>query len=594
MKMRKAKSKLFLLKFTNYPLKVKNCLNPALKKKSTQNIFDNSKEIKDLFASYDSKNILNSPEHTLIQKENDIFQKNMDNYQSIKNLNNQNLEKEDKDDPISEIIKQYTNKGYKVPNIHSKNIFDRNPLNLKGIGLVTYYEQISLNQKNPISDEEKNLAFLRKTSKYLNNVKNLRISQKKGYSSLEIKSMKTLEKQNEERRRSRNFGTRKSTNKKHIHCLTPTCFQEENNKLNDENEKLDSEEKEKLKKLNIEIEDLKKYYNYVLNDLNENDFSKSRNFSDNNSQRKYQKFPKIEKKPLCLFNFHDNSNLKSNIFNIKENNLFGKNNIEKISKKNVINFKIPQKPINNITNNSNDLKQNSFKIDKKERNSCIDLKQINNNIINNNIVQINRSLIKQKTDYCPDKKYNLANYQNKITNKMRAKHRTLANVYIYDSNNNHQTKNKVNSNSNVKIRRSSFCTMGNNIRNNFYKFRTKEELLNYLFNNINKSTELGENFISIFKKYFLRHTKIKEHDLNQYIKKQYEPNDFAKFCSSIERKVLNQNTVSIWKKNFMKLDKLVERKNLFNKADKIDYCILHLYHSFVSAIEGQRRFIEMK
>ena len=603
MKMRKSKSRLYILKFKNYPPKVKNCLNPNFKKQSAKNIFNNSKEIKNLLASYDSKNILNSPEHKVIKNENDYFQKNMDNFHSNKNKNNQDSKKEDEEDPISQIIKQYTNKGYKVPNIRTKNIFNRNPLNLKGIGLLTYYEQISLNQKKLIPDNEKNLVYLRKTSKYLNSVKNFKIMEKKGFNSQEIKPIKTMEEKIEEKigekKKSKNFLSRKSTIKKRTYCLTPTYFKEAKrfDKLIDENEKLSLEDKKKLKKLNIETQDLKKYFNYVLNDLSENDFSKQRNFSEKYILKK--KLPKMEKISENLNNFNDSTNYKMNISNRKEDRLLSdKNNLEKIPKKNVINFKISPKSSRNIINAKIIIKQDSPKNNNKERGSCIELKQSNNNI-NNNIIHIDRKPFKQKTQYYPNKKFNIINYQNKATGKLRAKHRTLANVYIYDNNknnnNNYQrTKNRINSNSTPKVNRDSLSSLENNIRNNFYKFRTKEELLDYLFNNISKNTELGDNFISVFKKYFLRHTKINEHELNLYIKKKYEPNDFYNFCNSIERKVANQNTISLLKKNFMKLDRLIERKDLFNKADKIDYYILHLYHNFISAIEGQRKFIDLK
>ena len=594
--MKKAKTKIFL-KFKNYPLKVKNCLNPVLKKKSDENVFNNSKEIKDLFASFNSlNNILTSQEHTQIQKENDIFQKNMDTYHTLKTLNSQNSKKDDEEDAISEIIEKYYKKGYKVPDIYSKNIFNRNPLNLKGISLQSYYEQISLNQKNQITDDEKNLVYLRKTSDFINSVKNLRASQKQGYSSLESESNKSSEKKLSEKKKSRNLHSRKNINKKRINCLTSSNFQKEknNNKLIDENKKLEKDENNELKKLSIEVQDLKKNYNFVLNDFGEIDFFKSRNFSQKNFSKRKQIIPKAKK--TSLNNLHDKSNLRLNIFNRRESKLSSKeNNIEDIPKKNVTNFNLSPKINENTINTSNIVKKNSFILDNKERNSCINLKQINNNSINNNLAQLRRTHIKQKTQF-----FSLSN------NKLCAKHKTFANVYLYD-NNNQQIKNKINSISNINLnrRRNSFFTFGNNFHNfhnnfhknfhnNLNKFRTKEELLNYLFKNVAKSTESDENFISAFKKYFLKHTKISENKLNKFIKKKYEPNDFINFCTTIEKKVLNQNTISVWKRNFTKLDKLIERKNLFRKADKIDYYILHLYQTFISAIEGQRRFIELQ
>ena len=167
----------------------------------------------------------------------------------------------------------------------------------------------------------------------------MRASQKQGYSSLESESNKSSEKKSSEKKKSRNFHSRKNINKKRINCLTSSNFQKEknNNKLKDENKKLEKDENNELKKLSIEVQDLKKNYNFVLNDFGEIDFFKSRNFSQKNFSKRKQIIPKAKK--TSLNNLHDKSNLRLNIFNRRESKLSSKeNNIEDIPKKKCYKF----------------------------------------------------------------------------------------------------------------------------------------------------------------------------------------------------------------------------------------------------------------
>jgi hypothetical protein len=122
----------------------------------------------------------------------------------------------------------------------------------------------------------------------------------------------------------------------------------------------------------------------------------------------------------------------------------------------------------------------------------------------------------------------------------------------------------------------------------------KEEKLNDLYNKINTQINADDDFIFEFKKYFMKNKDISEKSLDKYINRRYEINDFISFCSTIDQKVKSSNIMNNWKRNYLKIGKLEDRKAILREEGNKDFVIKHSLQDFLNSIDGKRKYYEYK
>ena len=122
------------------------------------------------------------------------------------------------------------------------------------------------------------------------------------------------------------------------------------------------------------------------------------------------------------------------------------------------------------------------------------------------------------------------------------------------------------------------------------KVLSKEESLNYLFNKINEEKNLSEEYMNEFKKYFTKNKNISENDINKHINRKYEFNDFVNLCNGIDKKIRQGNIKNKWKRNYLRIGKYDDIKNLLEEEEKQDYFINHFLQNYMNSMDGKRSF----
>ena len=123
---------------------------------------------------------------------------------------------------------------------------------------------------------------------------------------------------------------------------------------------------------------------------------------------------------------------------------------------------------------------------------------------------------------------------------------------------------------------------------------SKEKSLNYLYNNINSDNNYDQEYLNEYKKYFSRNKNMSESDLNEFIKRDYEPKDFYNLVSTVDDKIQKVNIEDKWRKNYTKIGRIEERKNILNEEKKQDNYINHLLQNFILAKYGKFKLYEYK
>ena len=122
----------------------------------------------------------------------------------------------------------------------------------------------------------------------------------------------------------------------------------------------------------------------------------------------------------------------------------------------------------------------------------------------------------------------------------------------------------------------------------------KEKSLNYLFNNLNTSDTPNQQYINEYKKYFSKNKNMSESDLNEFIKRNYEPKDFYNLVSTVDDIIKSADIEDKWRKKYTKIGKIEEIKNFLDEEKKQDLYINHLLKNFVLAKYGIFKLYEYK
>ena len=645
------KKKYKTLDYNQFDNDVKKCLSPIIAKLSKENTISCIENIKNLFHSYDKINSNIKKGNIKISKENKIFQEHMNKYQIYKKfIENSNKHKNNakKISQIDNLVLEYLKKGYKVPNI-SHNLFKKSPLNYSGLAVRNYFNKFIKEEKRQITDKEKNLDFLYrlhhnvKTLKKMMHSKDYAQSPNKN-STIASQDASNFESPENSVKYTRNFNNSilrnihieekkrvlsekkklsKNNTKNSINNLT--IYLQSKSIDNDENfNELNDYEKKRIKNLIKEADSLKSYKGFVEKALTDKNFFK---IIDNND---------IDLTKINQIKQNDLENEKVNSFNSKINKKKSSISIKKAKKK--VNFAELDETSLSSPSPPELSSSKSLNLNKNKSKENVPLPVVIND--KHSILQPQMNYIRNNKDHkktvIGSKKYknkilafiNQANNSkgNKrlsfpinpfIGNKFlkTAKENNTININITNINNNNNANNTNNANNmdNSIVKKSSFKKY--KIKNlkrcntlNFksaFKFNTnkymkkednsnKEENLNALYNKINTQINADDNFISEFKKYFIKNKDISEKSLDKYINRKYEINDFINFCSTIDQKVKSSNIMNNWKRNYLKIGKLDERKAILKEEGNKDYVIKHSLHDFLNSIDGKRKYYEYK
>ena len=85
-----------------------------------------------------------------------------------------------------------------------------------------------------------------------------------------------------------------------------------------------------------------------------------------------------------------------------------------------------------------------------------------------------------------------------------------------------------------------------------------------------------------------------ESDLNEFIKRNYEPKDFYNLVSTVDDIIKSADIEDKWRKKYTKIGKIEEIKNFLDEEKKQDLYINHLLKNFVLAKYGIFKLYEYK
>lgn len=598
------------LDYDNLKNDAKKCLSPVIKKITNNNIALSLKKIKYMFTSYEFNVSNNIKIYKELATSNKKFMNYIHRYYSYTNFIKKKEKHKIKKEQINEINNlklQYIKKGYKIPNFH--NLFKRNPLNLHGISIRQYFNELYKKDKKKISIKEKNIDFLLRLERIINNLKNNKnlesndyiksanISPKRRHSIM--KKFKYFESPENKYKNMKNLMSISNNIFNNIENESNINFFNKNKSIskninknlieeNDEFKELNEYEKKRI--LNIikeeeNIRNYKQYINRILNDKNffnvidsdeielDKEFIKQNNNIDSLDIRSN----KIDSS-ISIINLKRKSKINSNLNDIS----FSSEKPEIKSNKNIdinIKKKFDSNPkllvINNNCIYSRNIKNPKLKksltlkyFDDNQKN--IPIENINKNEFSN-LTNIKNKLKEKRLSYST-KRNSIFNFK-KLLNENDKTNKNILKIYDLKNHNNINIKN----------------THQNIIKK---KFLNKEESLNYLFKKINSEKNLKEDFINEFKNYFIKNKNISENILNNYINRKYDITDFANLCTSIDKKIKEGNIMNKWKKNYLKIGKLDKIKNLLEKEGKQDYFINHLLQNFMNSMDGKRKFYD--
>ena len=551
------------LNFDSFPSEVKKCLSPKTKKISSYYINSNINIIKSNLILFNKKLIQQRNKNQEIIETNSRFKKYMDKYTTykkyLKEKDKHKIKRKSKS-AIDLLIDTYIKKGYKKPNLET-NIFHVNPLNDAGKTIKRYFDEYIKNKKKLVDSKEKNFY-------YLNKLKNCIIAQKFKDNKNMLLEL-NISNPNTTRIKGKNYNMSNLIIKKY--------FNSENNYDIEKDEyfkELNEYEQNNIRQLIKEYEEIKKYKLFVDKVLKNKKYF---NTIDNDS------FDLIKKKEITSATSLKNNNNKKIKIKIDYNNI--NENLEKFVKSednnefSSINSNLKENSIN--SNNENNKTENNFK--KK-----FITKQLSFTLNNHNS-KFNFS--RQKNNYISLNK--------KIFTFKDFDIRTpKANKKLSFSKGKDNFGNLLNEIKRKNIIKKTEIIKGNNFLEKYIEQKfpklSKEKSLNYLYNNINSDNNYDQEYLNEYKKYFSRNKNVSESDLNEFIKRDYEPKDFYNLVSTVDDKIQKVNIEDKWRKNYTKIGRIEERKNILNEEKKQDNYINHLLQNFILAKYGKFKLYEYK
>ena len=551
------------LNFDSFPSEVKKCLSPQTKKISSYYINSNINIIKSNLILFNKKLIQQRHKNQEIIETNSRFKKYMDKYTTykkyLKEKDKHKIKRKSKS-AIDLLIDNYIKRGYKKPNLET-NIFHVNPLNDAGKIIKRYFDEYIKNKKKLVDSKEKNFY-------YLNKLKNCITAQKFKDNKNMLLEL-NISNPNSTRIKGKNYNMSNLIIKKY--------FNSENNYDIEKDEyfkELNEYEQNNIRQLIKEYEEIKKYKLFVDKVLKNKKYF---NTIDNDS------FDLIKKKEITSATSLKNNNNKKIKIKIDYNNIH--ENLEKFVKSednnefSSINSNLKENSIN--SNNENNKTENNFK--KKFITKQLSFTSNKNNSKYN--------FTHQKNNYISLNKKIFAFKDSDIrTPKANKKLSFSKGKYNYE--------NLLNEIKRKNIIKKTEIIKGDNFLEKYIEQKfpklSKEKSLNYLYNNINSDNNYDQEYLNEYKKYFSRNKNMSESDLNEFIKRDYEPKDFYNLVSTVDDKIQKVNIEDKWRKNYTKIGRIEERKNILNEEKKQDNYINHLLQNFILAKYGKFKLYEYK
>ena len=544
------------LNFDSFPSEVKKCLSPQTKKISSYYINSNINIIKSNLILFNKKLIQQRHKNQEIIETNSRFKKYMDKYTTYKKYfkeKDKHKIKRKSKSAIDLLIDTYIKRGYKKPNLET-NIFHVNPLNDAGKTIKRYFDEYIKNKKKLVDSKEKNFY-------YLNKLKNCITAQKFKDNKNMLLEL-NISNPNTTKIKGKNYNMSNLIIKKY--------FNSENNYDIEKDEyfkELNEYEQNNIRQLIKEYKDIKKYKSFIDKALKDKkyfntidkddiDISKKKEIKTLNSPRNKNK--KILKLKL------DNNNINENSEDYEENNELSRININ-------------EKKTKIIIKNGKIKKENIFRKKNLSKKLCLTL--YNNN--NSNFQQFNFS--NKKNNYIGLNKKNFSEKDLSLNTKIENR----KNSFLKGKENYKSMLHEINREK--KIKRTEVFKENNflkNYLNQKLSKPSKEKSLNYLFNNLNKIGNPDQQYIDEYKNYFSKHKNMSESDLNEFIKRSYEPKDFYNLVSTVDEKIKNANIEDKWRKNYSKIGRVETRKRLLDEEKKQDVYINHLLQNFILSKYG--------
>ena len=632
MKLKKFKT----INYENLKSDAKKCLSPITKKKSKQIITLNAEKIKENFHSYDLSKKKNKNKTIKLIEENKEFKHQMNKYYSYKNF----LDKKDKFKPgkldVLDILKRkYFKKRYKIPNF-SHNIFNRNPLNCKGLDIREYFNELYRKNKKKNTLKEKNLDFLCRLQEYIKNEKSkdkspindvrksLFISPKRK-SFLIKEKVKNIE-LSDKKEKLKNYKTIWNNLNKEINKTNENKEKNETDKNNENNE--NKEDIEKLKNRKILRSSIFKDANFIYQILNEED----EDFKDLNEYEKNHMIKLIQEEEYLkdYKKFINKAVSDNNFFQVidsidlekgeSENNTITNTNLKK--QKININSSIP-----NIKRNTKS--KISYRNSEENSFSSENPKILNNQIIGSNLkkLEINNENQKIKDSssrniklYPSFKKsmtlknfsdikishaqspsqFNIGdiNKKNFLTisiNKFGIKGKRLSYSIKQDTVSNflktineNETKNKNNNNNNdlnkdiIHNKSKNNSKIFNIKQNNILNYRDKNTI--YKYKNLKKETK-EENLNNIFSK-LIKEKNLSEEFVNEFKKYYMKKKNISEY--SINKFINKKYEFNDFVNFCSSLDKKVKEGNIKNKW-KRNYLRIGKFEKIKSLLDEEEK-----
>ena len=578
----------------SFSKEVKKCLSPVSKKISLYYINSNIKAIKSSLNIFNKKYSSQKHKNTDIIENNSRFKEYMDKYYEYKKFfkeKEKHKTKKKKKGTIDLLIDNYIKKGYKLPNLE-KNIFHVNPLNDSGNTIQKYFDEYIAKNKKLVTGKEKNFFYLYKLQ---DQIKTEKYKEKK-----DLQMLLNLSNYN-----SGNSGNVASNNnqlntnysniflKKYFNEIKKPCLSDNEKNLEENNienidaninnvnfeqdedfAKLNEYEQNNIRQLIKDSEENKKYKSFIEKALSDKKYF---DIIDNDN---VELDKKIELKTLSPIK-HDNKKLfKLKIKNDKKNININHNNLDESSYS------------SEHDEFSNESKEKEFKVTHNKKFSTLlyndkisKFKTFNFPQKKNNFISINKKVISEKdTNINPninDKKLSFSKSQEEmddsINKKIKRDNKTKKTHFL--PGNKFLKKYNFPKSSSSKI---------------IYSHSSKTKSLNFLFEKINTGKTPDKKTLLEYKNYFLKNKKMSEHDLNEFINRDYEPKDFYNLVNSVDAKIQGSDIENKWRKNYLKIGKLEGRRKLLEEEKKQDNYISHLLQYFILAKYGKYKLYQFQ
>jgi hypothetical protein len=374
---------------------------------------------------------------------------------------------------------------------------------------------------------------------------------------------------------------------------------------------LNDYEKKRIINLLKEQQNIKNYKKFILCALKDKNFFKTidsiGNKDDINIMHKSSNDIKQEELHLynCLNLNNNNDTIKSSMSN-KNNTIKSKPNSYESSMSSKQLKISSSNNLNKYIKNENILQNSEPKLSKKKM----------LNVRNNKLSQLKKSLtLKNGTNVKINKMpLHLVNsmgdiYQNQFLSLSNKKSKMKVKRYTHSFKNNSnfnflKTINEDENANNEYLMKYQKYKIKDLKHNNIFKKKsmynvvspkflfTKEDNLDYLFKRINSQIHLDVDFINELKEYFIKNKDLSEESLNNYINKKYEIKHLLFYCNSISQKVKDVNIKNKIKKQYLSIGKFDDIKSLLEEEEKQDYCINHLFQTFMNSVDRKYNCFE--